>query len=711
MLKNRFLSVFALAFAAGIAVMFLAGSEGEAVCFICFAVLMGLLSGGYFWAHVRCRELKVCLLYPLLIAAGLFCGSGWLLLRSVPYAACESFVGSSDTVEGTVTESGSSAGSGYIELRIDRSKAALPKGTHIRLYTDAEQEIHIGDRVGAEVTYLSLSGSQQRATGVKLTAEGTILTVRGSEGMLASLRSGILRSCYALYDSYGVSGTAQTLLVRERSGLSEKTTDAYRNAGLAHLLAISGLHLTILVEAFRRLLSLFRVRKQVREAASLLLLLFYCFLTGFSPSIVRASVMLGFVLFGEITLFRGDQLTALFSALLLLLLGNPYSLLSSGLQLSFLSCLGIVLLSPSVLSLQLRIAGGRKARFHRLRKGIGAMAGSFLLSYSAVIFTFPVTVFRFGTVAYLAPLSNLLILPFFAPMLSLLMLSVALFPVFPLGAGALAFLPGCFFRLLEHGLVSLTEKGIGSVEISGVRIVFPVLLSVAAILAMLLPSKRSFRLHLSIFIIFALSLAVCILPLQSAGCMPILTVSAEDGYVLSINGTEVTLLDLGLEQSSLSFPDDQEVPSIDAYIVSEATAAAQERLETVLALCPVARVYLPVFSREGIKNDLSSLKALAKRKKCDIIEYHYTVETEALLYDALHGYAKAPYSITVLLFGKDVPPISERVVLLPAYEGDISTLPPEVLYLPVDWEGSLPAGSVHFYKTVVTLQGKEGDAS
>jgi competence protein ComEC len=78
--------------------------------------------------------------------------------------------------------------------------------------------------------------------------------------------------------------------------LSPETNEAYRNAGLSHLLAISGLHLSVLVAMLRKLLFAFRLRKQVREVIALLVILLYCFLTGFSPSIVRAAVMVGFVL-------------------------------------------------------------------------------------------------------------------------------------------------------------------------------------------------------------------------------------------------------------------------------------------------------------------------------------------------------------------------------------------------------------------------------
>lgn len=707
MLKNRFLSVFTLAFAAGIAMPFLLGTEKEAVSFLACACLAALLVFLFVWAHFRMKDAKRILLYPLLFAVGMLCGAGWLFVRSLPYASYEAYVGTEDTVEGIVTESGSSAESGYIELKIERSKKALPKGTRVRLYYEDERLIRIGDRVGAELTYQRLSYDSQRAGRIALTAQGVVTTAEKSGGIVSFVRYEILNACYALYQPYGVAGTAQALLVRERTLLCEDVSEAYRNAGLSHLLAISGMHLTILINVFRKLLSVLKVRKQVREIISLLLIVFYCILAGFSPSVVRAAIMLSAVVIGEITLSDSDGTTMLFVALLALLLANPYALLSLGLQLSFLSCLGIILLEPYVTALQQKISGRRKVRYYRLRKILASIAGSFLMSCSAVVFTFPVTVFNFGTVAYLSPLMNLVFIPLFTPVLALTLLSAAVYPFIPLVSKLLAVLPGQILRHTEDFLVSLYEREIGSIETDSAWMVLPAVCAAAAILCMLLFMKHGIRLYLSFSVAFALFLTTVVIALPKEAVFTCLYVSPDEGYVFSAKGEQGTFLDLGGEAASFSLPESEKELAIGVYIATDADEYTLARLELALESGEIETVYLPLVSENGIKNDLSSLKALANEKNCDIIEYYYAVETDALYFDARQGIAETPFDIAVLLYGKETAPAFAHLVLMPSYTGDLQTTVSESLYLPLSYTPVFTSDAVHFYRNVFWFQNGE----
>lgn len=700
MLKNRFLSVFALAFAAGIAMPILLGTGKEAVSFLICACLAALFVGVFVRAHYRSPDLKKILLYPLIFALGMCFGAGWLYVRSLPYASYESFSGVKDTVEGIVTESGASSESGYIELQIDRSKAVLPKGTRVRLYFEDERLIRIGDRVGAVLTYGNLSYDSQRANRVALTANGAVISAEDGEGVVSFVRYWILDACLELFDPYGVAGTAQALIVRERTLMSEAVSEAYRNAGLSHLIAISGLHLTVLIAALRRILLSVGMRKRTRELLALLLIIFYCFLAGFSPSIMRAAIMTGAVLIGEITFSECDRLTVLFLALLILLIANPYALLSLGLQLSFLSCLGIVLLEPYVTALQRKISGRKNMRHYRLRKSASGIVGSFMVSCSAVVFTFPVTVFNFGTVAYLAPFANLVFVPLFSPVLSLALLSVIVYPFFPPVAEVIAFLPGQILRLTEHFLAFLPEHGIGSFETDSAWMLLPALLAVAAILCVLLFMKHGFRLYLSFSVAFALTLTICVIALPSGSEHSYLAVSSAEGYVFSSDGKTGTFLDLGSENAAFTLSEGD----IHTYIVTAVDDVSLARMEFALKNGTVETVYLPISSITGTKNDLSSHKALANEKNCDIIEYHYTVETETLLFTARNGRAETPFGITVLLYGEAPAPSDGLLVLLPSYRGDLPSIPTEQLFFPLGYEAQLPDSDVHLYRDIFLYQ-------
>lgn len=357
-------------------------------------------------------------------------------------------------------------------------------------------------------TDIALPNAYQRAEGISLVADGRILSVAEGESRESRFLSAVRRACEQLYLPYGEEGVAQALLIRERSALKPSTVQFYRNAGLSHLLAISGLHLVIFMDFFRRIVRRMGMPRWASLSLLLLILLGFCALTSWSSSVLRAGVMLGMLTAGEFLTHRVDRLSTLFAALLLLLVADPYALLSVSLQLSFLACLGLLLLQTYIAEIRYRIRRkhyhGRRSRLCRL---LASAVGSVLLYCSVLLFTFPITTFSFGTVAYLSPLTNLLVLPFFAPMLNLLLLSVVAYFLLPPLAPLLAFLPGLSLRLLEDALEILYRANIGSADVDPRWMVLPALLAFCAILSVLLLHKRAFRLYWLFFAAFAVALA------------------------------------------------------------------------------------------------------------------------------------------------------------------------------------------------------------
>ena len=494
-----------MAFAAGVAGMLWASAVWGAISFAwlaccclacCFAVIL-----------LRRKRPALCR-SVLLIALGLLCGGTRMMVAGTGEEYMP-FVGREDTVVGSVVESAPYETGSSRVIRIRQSHTAIPKGTLVQIYADTELPVHVGDSVTVTLTRIHLPDAYQRADGVSLAANGEILSVGNGETRKSSFLSGLRQACERLYAPYGEEGVAQALLIRERSALKSSTVNAYRNAGVSHLLAISGLHLAIFMELFRRVVKRMSIPRWASVSLLLLILLEFCELTAWSPSVLRAAVMLGMLTIGEFRLHRVDRLTTLFAALLLLLLLEPYALLSVSLQLSFLACLGLLLLQAHISNIRYQI---RRKHFHgkkRLRyKLLASVAGSMLIYCSILLFTFPIMTFSFGTVAYLSPLTNLLVLPFFVPLLNLLLLSVVAYFLLPPLAPLLAFLPGLALRLLDDALGLLEQANIGSADVDPHWMVLPVLLSVCAILSALLSKKYTFRLYWSFSAAFAVALAV-----------------------------------------------------------------------------------------------------------------------------------------------------------------------------------------------------------
>lgn len=505
MLRNRFLSVYALAFSAGVAGMLCAYAVLGAISFAWLSAACAAASFSTFFLRKRrpalCRSI-------LLVALGFLCGGARLMLASTG-SEYEPFIGREDTVVGSVVESASYDGGSVRVIRIQRSHIAIPKGTLVQVDADTALPVYVGDSVTAVLSDISLPDAYQRADGVSLAADGRILSVTEGTGWGSRVLSAVRQACERLYTPYGQEGMAQALLIRERSALRASTMRSYRNAGLSHLLAISGLHLAIFMDLFRRIIRRMGMPRWMAISFLLLILLGFCALTAWTPSVTRAGIMLGMLMAGEVLMYRVDRLTTLFAALLLLLLLEPYALLSVSLQLSFLACLGLMLLQGHITEIRYRIRRkyyyGRKSRFYSL---MAFAAGAMLTYCSVLLFTFPITTFSFGTVAYLSPLTNLLVLPFFVPLLLLLLLSVIAYFLLPPLAPLLALLPGLALRLLDNALAILYHANIGSVNADPRWMMLPVLLALCAILSALLSKKHTFRLYWSFSAAFAVTLAV-----------------------------------------------------------------------------------------------------------------------------------------------------------------------------------------------------------
>lgn len=198
----------------------------------------------------------------------------------------------------------------------------------------------------------------------------------------------------------------RALLLGDRSGIDDSFSTAVSDAGVAHVFAVSGMHLSFLVGAA---LYLAHGRKRLSRMTIALVWLFAA-IAGFPPSIVRAAVMQTAVLAAPLFGRESDSLTGLSGALILLLLWNPYAVADMGLQLSFLSVLGLLTVG-AVLHQRLTLRLERLAHWPRIPRRLLAAAGeSAVATVSAQLFTLPLTVLYFGRISAVSMLSNLLLL-------------------------------------------------------------------------------------------------------------------------------------------------------------------------------------------------------------------------------------------------------------------------------------------------------------
>lgn len=263
------------------------------------------------------------------------------------------------------------------------------------------------------------------------------------------------------------AGVARGMLLGDRSGIPPAIRDAYRDAGMLHLLAVSGLHVSTIAGAFSLL---FRRNAALRVALTALFCAFYAALTAFSPSVLRASIMLVYALAGTPLQRRPDPVISISLAFVTVLLLNPTALFYTGFQLSFCAVYGLILLGNDL---------------RRPIRWLGEELSALLAASAAVqIASLPAMAAAFGEVSPMPVLTNLIVLPlvpfFFLPAFASVVVSFVSFP-----AASVIAVPA---RITLRVLVTLAE----TVGRTAIRIPPPSLAAYLLFLAALLFFSRLF---------------------------------------------------------------------------------------------------------------------------------------------------------------------------------------------------------------------------
>jgi DNA internalization-related competence protein ComEC/Rec2 len=193
------------------------------------------------------------------------------------------------------------------------------------------------------------------------------------------------------------SGFLNAILVGQRSELDSSITDDFVRTGTVHVIAISGLNIALVAGIFLVIFKAFRIRKKTNLILTSFAIIFYCFVAGSSPPVVRAVVVFVIASLGYVIDRESDLLNSLSLAAFLMLLANPKELLDPSFQLSFGSIISIVLFAPGIEEL-----------FGKNRNYIVKSAA---VSIAASIGVFPIVAKYFNIISPVAVLANLVIVP------------------------------------------------------------------------------------------------------------------------------------------------------------------------------------------------------------------------------------------------------------------------------------------------------------
>lgn len=212
------------------------------------------------------------------------------------------------------------------------------------------------------------------------------------------------------------SGLLLGMLFGDKAQLDYETTANFRNAGISHLLAVSGLHTSLWCGLIIAVLKLLQIKEKTRNLICILFLGGFCIISAFTPSVLRASLMTLVMLSAPFFSRRQDSLNSLGLAVAMLLLNNPYIILSLSFQLSASATLGVIFSQHAVRKITFPIKESKSNVFKRFAN---YLCESVAVSFFAGLFTLPFSTIYFGVFSLVAPFANLVcVKPAFWSMLS-----------------------------------------------------------------------------------------------------------------------------------------------------------------------------------------------------------------------------------------------------------------------------------------------------
>lgn len=234
------------------------------------------------------------------------------------------------------------------------------------------------------------------------------------------------------YTTEDAGAVINALLLGNRDQISDSIARDFRRSGVSHALALSGLHMTIIMGLFEFLLIKAQLDKKLRCVILVGIALFYLALTGFSLSAARATIMLGSVYLSYLFYEESDSITALLCSAVIILIISPKSLFDISLWMSFFATMGIVVVSEIISPLGYKIKK-KKLYIQILHK----LLVSISVTLAAVFFVMIFSLVCFGEVSLVSPVTNLIVTPLVTALIimGLLLIFVSFIPIIPMAIG------------------------------------------------------------------------------------------------------------------------------------------------------------------------------------------------------------------------------------------------------------------------------------
>lgn len=240
------------------------------------------------------------------------------------------------------------------------------------------------------------------------------------EGFLYGIKNRCTKIIDNSFDTES-AGIVKAMLVADKSTLDKNIKKLYSENGIAHIMAISGVHVAIIGMTLYGFLRKLKIGRLISGTFSIAIIILYGIMTGMSSSTERAVIMLILSIAAEYFGRKTDAPTSMGFAMIIMVLGNPYVILDAGFQLSFAAITGVTVVAPQLRKLLrmfkrfIKEADEKKKQKHKkimsLRKMIIKLIDALVVGIASFITTTPVIIYYYYQFPPYSILINLIVIP------------------------------------------------------------------------------------------------------------------------------------------------------------------------------------------------------------------------------------------------------------------------------------------------------------
>lgn len=340
---------------------------------------------------------------------------------------------------------------------------------------------------------------------------------------------------------------ASTLILGYKADLSNELLQAYSKTGTIHVLSVSGAHVAIIYMILSWMLGFARRYKhgEVLKAAIIIgLIWYYSLLTGFSPAVCRAAVMITLIIIGKTYNRYINTLNILAVSAFFLLLYNPYFITDVGFQLSYLAVAGLVVLQPVIY---------KWLKFNN--KWADKLWALCSISLAAQVITFPLSAFYFHQFPVYFLISNLfIIIP--AEIIMCVGMAYLLLPQLPFVSGSLAFvLEKCI--IIMNKVLALIEHApfasIGKIWLTKFEYVLAYVIIIGLFYFLFNRKVWLLKTCMAIMLVLAISISLKRINALNSDSITFLNLKKHQGLVFKSGDKAIVLSDLGADDKNYQY--------------------------------------------------------------------------------------------------------------------------------------------------------------